>query len=338
MKFCSECGNEIDTQQKFCSYCGSENKFYAKGDNKQITLSKRESDSYTSTQRNTIFNHDVLVNYLNNLQTLEFVKRKKTQDKKQLKNKISSLGHAKNICKRKRLFDCGSPGGVVGMAIIFVVALLINSSISVEDSSDTVLTFAAFLIGMLTVLSGLAGIGFIVYGIWEYIKDIIRYKTDRKNEVDRIANELIEKERLEKTVLPLIEKDIEKTTSLLNDAYAINIVPAKFRNIYGAYFLYENVSTSMLTLSEVLIHCVLEEISKKLDVVIEQQQQMIMQQAEMIYLSEHIIRQNEELLDHAIATEHNTALAAQYAQVSAVNTATVANIQGYFQTKDLYNF
>lgn len=336
MKFCSECGQQINAQQKFCSHCGAENTNRVIDENSQEMYTNNYSSSCTTKQINTVFNRDVLINYLNNLQTLEFTKRKRTKNKEKIINKIESLGHAKTIRKRKSIFKCGSISVVITMIIIFVVALLIKSSLGVEEYSP----FKDLLLPILVialVISGLVGIGYIIYGIWEYVNDILRYKTERRNEVKRLADEFVEKERLKSVVLPMAEKDIEETTLLLNDAYAINIIPAKFRNIYGAYFLYENISTSILTLSEVLYHCVLDEISKKLDVVIEQQQEMIMKQAEMIYLSEHIIRQNEEMLNHAIATEHNTALAAQYAQAAAVNTATVANVQSYFQTKDLFD-
>ena len=141
-----------------------------------------------------------------------------------------------------------------------------------------------------------------------------------------IYEELEEKERLN-SCLPSLKNEIDKVEALLTDAYSINIIPSKFRNIYAAYFLYDFISTSTASLNEALLHCDLDTIQQKFDEVIQQQEAMIMELAYQNALNEKIVRQNEQILGHAIQTENNAALAAQYTKIAANNTGVVAAIQ-----------
>ncbi len=326
--FCSNCGKEISNNQKFCCHCGAENKNHITNLDKQIVHNNVHSPNHT----NTIFNRDVLVNYLNNLRTLEFAKNKLTNEKNNLEDKINSLGHKEDIPKSLTDLEI-QLCGIVLMAFIFVVALVIKALI---NSGDWLFSWLNFIQPVLNfALCGAAIIAslFVVWILYEEVKDRKRYTNEIKFEEERMKSELYEQQKLS-DILPDIIKDLEQTEIILHDAYAVNLIPEKYRNIYAAYFLYEYISTSTVTLNEALFHCDLDEISRKLDMVIEQQREIIMELAHTNALNEQIVKQNEETLKHAIAVENNTALAAQYSQVAAINSNTVAQIQSYYFFKD----
>lgn len=73
--FCSNCGKEINDSAIFCKYCG---KNLVEEENNTETSNAKAIPilQNNSTQINTIFNRDVLNNYLYNVKTLEFYKNK----------------------------------------------------------------------------------------------------------------------------------------------------------------------------------------------------------------------------------------------------------------------
>jgi len=322
--FCFNCGKELSKEQKFCVNCGAENKVFFQGAISSHVLAKH-SETEIRNQTNTIFNRDVLVNYLSNLRTLEVVNSRLIEEIENLEYKIGSLG-IRNRIKPRENFDWKL---LLSTAGFFGVVFLISNWVKNGGF------FGLFegLGAVISVISLILTIGSIIMNIVWYIQDGTRYENDIKAEEYRINAEKQEKNRLLK-ILPNITEDLNENKELLKKAYSINIIPAKYRNIYGAYFLYEYISTSTATLSEALYQCVLDEISQKLDVVIRQQRETIMLLARQNALSEEIVRQNEQLIRHAIATENNTALAAQYSEVAAVNTATTSQIQSYYFFKN----
>lgn len=332
--FCSNCGKEISNNQKFCCHCGAENNSNITSTGNQAIINRSHSSPVVTNQASTIFNRDVLINYLNNLQTLEFAKHKLTQEKNNIEYQINSLCIPRSVHYVSILEDCGPLLGLAGFAVVvFLIALWINSGLK----GDGFLSIFDGLLGPIIIfimfVAVIVAIGSIIFAVGEYIASNRQARNEKQNEEKRLETERVEKERLI-SILPLVENDLTKTCNLLDTAYAINIIPAKYRNIYAAYFLYEYISTSTVTLSEALYHCDLDEISKKLDTIIEQQQEIIMELARSNALNEHIVRQNEETLRHAIATENNTALAAQYSKVAAINSNTVSTIQSYYFFKN----
>lgn len=84
----------------------------------------------------------------------------------------------------------------------------------------------------------------------------------------------------------------------LQDAYNANIIPIQFRNIEGVYYLYDYLSTSNESLTSALMQA-----------------------------NQAIFEQNQQILETAQNIENNTAVAAQYAKISAVNSAVSLRLQ-----------
>lgn len=121
-----------------------------------------------------------------------------------------------------------------------------------------------------------------------------------------------------------IDKEKEEITELLRQAYSANIIPLQFRNIQGVYYLYDYLSTSTQSLSDALMQCNLDAIKQKLDEIINLQSQTIVQQAQA---NAALYEQNQRILEAAEATMNNTAVAAKYAQISAVNSQLALKMQ-----------
>lgn len=126
----------------------------------------------------------------------------------------------------------------------------------------------------------------------------------------------------------LIVKELDEEVTFaqekLNEAYSINIIPLTFRNIQGIYYLYDYLSTSNQSLSEALMQCNLEAIKQKLDSAINLQGKAIIQQAQANHA---LFAQNQRILETAQATMNNTAVAAKYAQICAINSTVSLEMQ-----------
>ena len=319
--FCVNCGKEIKDNQKFCRYCGAKNET----DNDLTSANNEILNNTQSQQMNTVFNRDVLNNYLYNVRALEIMNSKLNQSKDNMLYQINSLGYKLELSSPLDLSsECFV--AVLVMGGISLAAWALGSLLENTIGKITSETFFHNLYVFIIIATIVIGIGYIISCIISQVKDKKRYRADLENDNKRVENELIKKKNLNDE-LPILEKEIDRIETLLSDAYSINIIPSKFRNIYAAYFLYDFISTSTASLNEALLHCDLDTIQQKLDEVIQQQEAMIMELAYQNALNEKIVRQNEKILGHAIQTESNTALAAQYQRIAANNTGVVAAIQ-----------
>lgn len=124
--FCSNCGKKITPGQRFCSTCGAENKIYESTE----FVSRSPVNVQSVEQINTVFNRNVLTNYLSNLQTLEFAKHKLLEERN-IEYRINSLGHPNRISLRNTLSDYGGHFGGLGfMIVVFLLCIWINSGLN----------------------------------------------------------------------------------------------------------------------------------------------------------------------------------------------------------------
>lgn len=320
--FCSNCGKEINENQKFCRYCGTKNE-----DEFQLNSLNNEILNNTQFQQvNTVFDRNVLNNYMYNIRILEVVKNELLVQKQNVLYRISNLGY------RQNMYEPSTDGESIMYALFggggFIVAVLVIGTLLKETIGEW-LDWTDFFSGLMTLLIigtiVIAG-GYIIYELYSAAKSKQDYLYRKRQDEIRVENELKEKSALEEIADELDEEIIEND-KLLSEAYSVNLIPSKYRNVYAAYFLYDYISTSTATLSEALLHCDLDTIIEKLESVIEQQSEMIMELAASNANNEAIIRQNEQMLQHAIQTENNTALAAQYSQIAATNSKVTAYCQ-----------
>lgn len=329
--FCFKCGSVLPDEARFCSSCGT--KCFV-STNESLTSKTPQTKAVlneaipTNAQvpMNTVFNREVLNNYMYNIRTLEVAKSGLLKQKENLSHRISNLGYRQNIYEpsvdgESILYALFGGGGFI--VVVFIIGSILKETVGKWfDWAGFLSGLMAFLIIGTILLVG----GFIIYELYSTSNAKIDNEYYRKQDEIRAQNELKEKSVLEKIAYELDEK-IDETDELLNDAYSVNIIPSKYRNIYAAYFLYDYISTSTATLSEALLHCDLDTIIESLKTVIDQQSEMIMELAAANAKNQAIIQQNEQMLHYAIQTENNTALAAQYSQIAATNSKVTAYCQ-----------
>lgn len=324
--FCPNCGNNCAENQKFCKNCGT-NLFSTESAN-FVACSEQNN---TVVQQDSMFNRDVLINYLYNLQTLEFARHKMQDDADDAEYRIDNLGISRHIHKGEGAKDWLSWTLILGIA--FAASVIVSGWLN-GDGILSIFDFLLPIVNFIKYASLILGIISIFLAISDAIKDDQTYHEELEYEEVRLNNERCEKQELS-TMLNSCYSDLKETERLLEEAYSLNIIPSKYRNLYAIYFIYDYLSTSIsATLKDALQHCALDEISQKLDAIIENQREMIMLQARNNALSEQIVRQNDEILQRAIAIENNTALAAQYSRVAAINSQTVAQVQSYYFYKN----
>lgn len=161
----------------------------------------------------------------------------------------------------------------------------------------------------------------------QYRLQMVKYENEKKkyNETVEKHKNVHDKYAADTTsCISEIQSEKNEINQKLQAAYSANIIPLQFRNIQGIYYLYDYISTSSQGLSEALMQCNLDAIRQQLNKVIQLQGETIVQQAQQ---SAALYKQNQEILETARATMNNTAIAAKYAQISAINSEISLRLQ-----------
>lgn len=118
-----------------------------------------------------------------------------------------------------------------------------------------------------------------------------------------------------------------KVTAALKTAYDANIIPAPFRNLHGVYYLHDYLSTSQESLSDALLHLDLDIIKSKLDTVIKQQGEILLQTYITNLQLASVQQKFDQLLDAVQSISQDTAAIAKYSAISATHLETIKILQ-----------
>lgn len=98
-----------------------------------------------------------------------------------------------------------------------------------------------------------------------------------------------------------LKKESQKVSVLLEEAYSLNILAKPYRNLPSVYYIYEYMSTSQASLEEKFIHEHMENgfqrIEKKLDVIIEQNEEIIFATRRIEANTDRTVEQTTEMLN-----------------------------------------
>lgn len=291
---------------------------------------------------------DAMLIYLKDLRTLETIVNESTGKKNQLISKRDELKPKVITIEeppKPTLPDKPHAGFKVG--ILIGILLLIRGVLALFSGS-VLDTEAVFVLAVCFFIPGSILLAVFIplqikqnrsyeeemrsynYQVEEYEKRMKEYEqrsrqirienADRRNEVEQQKQEMTK-------ASDEIQEDIDTYRKMLEEAYRADIIPLQFRSIEGIYYLYDFLSTSQLTLTDALMHADLQAIKDKLDAVIQLQKENIIQQAETNARLEDIQRSNQDILETARSTENNTAVAAQYARIAAVNSQMSVKLQ-----------
>lgn len=276
---------------------------------------------------------DALLIYLENLRTLETIKHESSLSYARVKADVDKnkkiAEKAKNnvpVEPQKALYKQQENNIKYIVSGIFFIIMGIASVFALFDES----IFWVFA-GLFFIICGAFCIIYVicdkkevdeynakVYANYNHEMEDYRKRVEEHDRLVASNAEIVSrKEEKEKEFKKLLTDDYNKAQEQLDKAYSVNIIPMQFRNIQGVYYLYDYISTSNQGLSEALMQCNLDAIKQKLDNVIQLQGKAIIQQAQA---NVAIMKQNQQILETAQATMQNTAVAAKYAQIAAVNS------------------
>lgn len=216
------------------------------------------------------------------------------------------------------------------LACVLFIALMI---FMVDDKGffSYVLLIAA-AIGLLMLIGMAEDPLYDIQSTWRYNKsERRRYKYETETLDNRVHQW---KHRMD-TIVPIRKKadfwygELRKAENLLDELYSVNIIPGQYRNKYAALYLYQYFSESQFDdLAMALNTFVLEEIKEKLDKIIRNQSEILINQRLQIAMQ----RESNELqkkhtkmmkakLDNMQTTleEHNS-----YLRMIESDTATTA--------------
>lgn len=113
----------------------------------------------------------------------------------------------------------------------------------------------------------------------EYYEELRAYKKHYDDEVESVEQE---KTQIQKR-MDGYQRNIKRIDALLEQMYSANIIPVMYRDCYAAVYLYNWFSTGGSDdLDHALSMYVLEEIKSRLDIIIQNQSQMILNQSIMM--------------------------------------------------------
>ena len=131
---------------------------------------------------------------------------------------------------------------------------------------------------------------------------------------------------------------LQEAKENLQSVYSVNIIPNKYRSVYVAYYLYDYISSSHETdIDRVLQTMLLDQIIAKLDKIIEQQEEIILNQRMQLAKQDALLaqskKQHEEQMKAISNLEENQQMQNDYLAMTEANT----RITNYFVTADYIN-
>ncbi|MBQ3193954.1 MAG: hypothetical protein IJB59_10360 [Oscillospiraceae bacterium] len=243
------------------------------------------------------YNREFLVPYLENVCALHLVYKKLDQRICDMSNKdIPYLRRGKHNPKpeypQKESMGCMTFGALM-LSILGIPSSIVGIFDPTNDMMQAlslflILPFSIFCLWL--VISSLKGINA------EYKYNILKYHADMEHykEVNAYNNKLkkLVPVYLEKFEFYIQERDYIDV--LLDRVYAANIIPRRYRDIYAAMYLYDWFSTSQANdLDMALNTFVLEEIKDKLDIMIAQQSESILNQRMILANQQQSLEQQQ---------------------------------------------
>ena len=290
------------------------------------------------------YNHEVLVNYLRDVYSMELLVRKIQENiystRKDIQHEQAIVAKAEStpipteneLSPKKDI----SPYLIAGFITLFI-------------------SLGFFTLPTVGALSGLLGIS-VSIAIFFWAGSVSSDNTESQEIERRIIKESFQNDIEEyenllalansyRAILPSQINDYNTAVSHLQEAkeklqqvYSVNIIPNKYRTIYVAYYLYDYISSCRETdVDRVLQTMLLEQIIAKLDKIIAQQEEIIlnqrMQLAKQDYLIAQSKQQHTEQMKILYGLEKNQQIQNDYLAMTEANT----RITNYFVTADYIN-
>ena len=293
------------------------------------------------------YNHEVLVNYLRDVYSMELLVRKIEDDEHSTGEDVEYLQtliekadstpvpQKGTISPPKDIFPSLAKGCVT---LGILICLLLFS----PDSG---------FLGLIAALCLYLSLGFFIYAGFIASNNAKKQKMEKEAVEETYQEEKKDYERMMALAnegrpdLPNQIDDYNAAVSHLQEAkeklqsvYSANIIPNKYRSVYVAYYLYDYISSSRETdIDRVLQTMLLDQIIAKLDKIIAQQEEIILNQRMQLAKQDALLaqskKQHEEQMKAISNLEENQQMQNDYLAMTEANT----RITSYFVTADYIN-
>ena len=293
------------------------------------------------------YNHEILVNYLRDVYSMELLVRKIEDDvhstgedveymqafiKKADSTPVPQKGP---ISPPKDVFPSLTKGCVT-LGIVICIGLFYSDS-----------DFWGFVGALCIYLS----LGFFIHAGFIASNNAKKQKIEKEAVEETYQEEKKDYERMMalanegRTDLPNQIDYYNAAVSYLQEAkenlqsvYSVNIIPNKYRSVYVAYYLYDYINSSHETdIDRVLQTMLLDQIIAKLDKIIAQQEEIILNQRMQLAKQDALLaqskKQHEEQMKAISNLEENQQMQNDYLAMTEANT----RITSYFVTADYIN-
>lgn len=293
------------------------------------------------------YNHEILVNYLRDVYSMELLVRKIEDDVHStgedveylqafIKKADSALVPKRGpISPPKDIFPSLTKGCVTLGIVICIVLFNLDS----------------FFWGLIGALCFYLSLGFFIHAGFIASNNAKKQKIEKEAVEETYQEEKKDYERMMalanegRSDLPNQIDYYNAAVSYLQEAkenlqsvYSVNIIPNKYRSVYVAYYLYDYINSSHETdVDRVLQTMLLDQIIAKLDKIIAQQEEIILNQRMQLAKQDALLaqskKQHEEQMKAISNLEENQQMQNDYLAMTEANT----RITSYFVTADYIN-
>ena len=304
------------------------------------------------------YNREILVPYLKDVCSAELLCRKLEQQKNVSESKLRDANYyqknepqipampvrknyTENVNNARK--EC-----LIGIVLVTLLALLLHIFYN-QVYDNYVGTIESILLDIIRPFAVL-GIGFFLVGGIVYLFGAIlerigatapdeeayecamkRYQA-AKEVHDRWYKNLSYYQNIaqrERTNLTACKTHLAEAQQLRTQLYNVNVIPSKYRNAYAAYYLYDYFNTSREDdLTQVLQTMLLEEIIKRLDKIIERQEDIIIGQQRTMAMMEQQNKAAEQhrrsVMNHIAQIEQNQEQQTNYLEMIEAHERTTS--------------
>lgn len=357
---CDICGGQIKMQANktgVCQNCGMEYDIEAiramagsniSNESTQLVMADKSNAITEQHRKNNDIDREALTIYLGDLRIMESVINKSRERVSELENKKQELKNEyENVKKnsenkkkdkperKKPNIDKPNSRTEVCICILGIVFFLIAVFFAqVSDEGYNALSAFLFILSLGIFLSiytshkkyknALNKVQFeydIACDKWS--KEVNEYKEKAVKTHKKYMNGT---EEIDKNIGD-INEDITEMTDDLEKAYSLNIIPKQFRNIEGIFYLYDYIATSDQSLSESLMQANLDAIKNSLATIMKQQAEQVIIQAQQAQDLMAINTKTTYIMQSAMNTASNSAMAAKYSEMIAIDVELMKNMQ-----------
>ena len=265
-----------------------------------------------------------LINHLADLRALEIAREKILSTLKRNNARIHNLGYSGTFQKPnfKHVYIV-PPAITLGVLVAIFIMFFVAEGGELTLDKKIISLFTNMVIGAL-----IGGVALFIIMFSSASSNMKRYKENIENDKQRVENEI----RIRNTLANenyTAQNKLKEVNDLLSETYSLNIIPQQYRNIQGVCYLYDYLSTSQQSLESAFLNYNVNQINIRMDQVIAQQSEMILQQYITNSRLKAVEAHNIRMINQLENIQANSAEAARQAAITATHAKAITFFEGY---------